>query len=141
MRWRVLGPLQVLDDAGAELVLPEGRPRSLLAALLAQPNKVVSLDSLVADMGDGAPPDNAAKTARVHIRGLRRALGTAAERIVTRAPGYLVRVEDGELDARDFPRSWCAPGTGHGLNRSSARRSKNRPRRRRARANGRQARR
>ena len=36
----------------------------------------------------------------MHVHALRSALG--ADRIVTRAPGYLLRVEDGELDAERF---------------------------------------
>ena len=36
----------------------------------------------------------------MHVHALRRALG--ADRIVTRAPGYLVRVEPGELDSDRF---------------------------------------
>ena len=39
----------------------------------------------------------------MHVHTLRSALG--ADRIVTRAPGYLLRVEDGELDAEHFERA------------------------------------
>jgi DNA-binding SARP family transcriptional activator len=43
---------------------------------------------------------------------LRRALGPAAERIVTRPPGYLCRVHDGELDILEFEAA-CLPHLEH----------------------------
>ena len=46
------------------------------------------------------PPASAPGALQVHVHALRKALG--ADRIVTRAPGYLVRVEPGELDSERF---------------------------------------
>jgi DNA-binding SARP family transcriptional activator len=102
MRFGVLGSLLVLDETGQEIVVPAGRLRILLAALLLHANHVVSLDELVAALWDGQAPDGAVRTARVHMTRLRRTLGPASGRVVTRAPGYLVRVADGELDAQVF---------------------------------------
>ena len=63
-------------------------------------NQVVSTDT--ADRRDlgREPPASAQNALQVHVHTLRSALG--ADRIVTRAPGYLLRVEDGELDAERF---------------------------------------
>src|SRR5207237_10097495 len=49
---------------------------------------------------DPAPPATARTSLQVHVSGLRKALGR--ERIVTQAPGYLVRIEPGELDLDRF---------------------------------------
>ena len=103
MRWGILGPLQVADDAGTEIRLPAGRLRVLLAGLLTQANHAVPVDELVELVWDGAPPVRAASTVRVHVVRLRRALGpSAAARIVTQPPGYLCRAEEDELDVLRF---------------------------------------
>lgn len=54
MRWGILGPLQVADDAGTEIRLPAGRLRVLLAGLLTQANHAVPVDELVELVWDGA---------------------------------------------------------------------------------------
>ena len=110
MRFGVLGSLLVLDETGQEIVVPAGRLRILLAALLLRANHVVSLDELVAALWDGQGPDGAVRTVRVHMTRLRRTLGPASGRLVTRAPGYLVRVEDGELDEQVFETLCSAAG-------------------------------
>ena len=113
MRWGILGPLQVTEDTGAEIALPTGRIRVLLAALLTRPNHAVSIDELGELLWDGAPPPGAARTVRVHVVRLRRALGpSAGTRIVTRAPGYLYQcpVGEDELDLLRFE-SLCHAGS------------------------------
>src|SRR5439155_2335754 len=99
MEFRILGPLQVLDE-GRELPLGGAKQRSLLALLLLQPNRVVSRDRLIDELWDTAPPETARTALQVHVSGLRKSLGR--ERIVTQAPGYLVRIEPGELDLDRF---------------------------------------
>ena len=59
-------------------------------------NEVVSVDRLVDELWDGSPPPTAAKIVRNNVSLLRKELG---DRLVTRPPGYLLRVEPGELDA------------------------------------------
>lgn len=103
MRWEYLGPLRVTDDAGGIVRIPAGRVSVLLATLLVRPNQAVSIDELSEYLWDGAPPPGSARTVRVYAVRLRRALGpTAAERIVTQAPGYLCRVGRDELDLLRF---------------------------------------
>ncbi len=103
MRWGILGPLLVADDAGTEIRLPAGRLRVLLAGLLTQANHAVPVDELVELVWDGAPPVRAARTVRVHVVRLRRALGpSAAARIVTQPSGYLCRAGEDELDVLRF---------------------------------------
>jgi DNA-binding SARP family transcriptional activator len=110
VRLAILGPLSVVDDAGTEFRVSAARQRVLLAALLARPNRMVSAGELAEMVWDGAPPPGAAKTVRVYLARLRRAVGPAvASRIVTRDPGYLCRLSDDELDLLRFE-SLCRDG-------------------------------
>jgi DNA-binding SARP family transcriptional activator len=107
MRFRVLGPLEVEADDGP-VALGGPKERLLLALLLTRPNQVVSVDALVGGLWDEQPPPTAAKTLQSHIKRLRRVLepgrarGAAGEVLVTRQPGYLLRVAPGALDAARF---------------------------------------
>ena len=100
MEFRLLGPLEVLSDDGAPVQLGGARPRALLAQLLLRPNEAVSTDRLIDGIWGESPPSSAAGALQVHVHALRKALG--ADRILTRAPGYLVRVEEDELDVLRF---------------------------------------
>ena len=102
MEFRVLGPLEVLGDDGVPVPLGGPRPRALLAQLLLESNTPVSTDRLIDGIWGEAPPASAANALQVHVHALRAALG--ADRIVTRPPGYLLRVEPEELDAERFER-------------------------------------
>jgi YVTN family beta-propeller protein len=99
MEFRVLGPLEVLDD-GRLVDVGGAKQRMVLAVLLLQANRVVSSDQLIEAVWDGRPPVTAQKTLQVYVSQLRKALGSA--RIVTRAPGYVLRVQAGELDIERF---------------------------------------
>ena len=98
----MLGPLEVLADDGEALPLGGRRPRALLALLLFHANEVVSTDRLIDGIWGDEPPASAPGALQVHVHSLRRALG--ADRIVTRPPGYVLRVEPGELDLDRFER-------------------------------------
>ena len=108
MRFGILGPLQVADDEGHEVVLAAPKQRALLAILLLHANEVVSCDQMVEELWAGEPPAKAAKNLQVHVSRIRRALGEtgqdARERLVTVAGGYLLRVAPGELDSERFER-------------------------------------
>ncbi|GAA4231777.1 BTAD domain-containing putative transcriptional regulator [Actinomadura meridiana] len=103
MEFRILGPLQIV--AGGRPVGVGGpQQQTVLAALLLASNQVVPIDRLVEAVWWTSPP-----SARANIRGyiaaLRRALRNAGEpddRLITRSPGYLLRVEPGELDLSRF---------------------------------------
>ncbi len=104
MEFRILGPLEV--RRAAELVQLGGpRQRSLLGLLLLHANEVVSRDRLIEELWDGQSPATAASALRVHVTRLRRAFGPGGEQIlVTRAPGYQLRVGSDELDLHRFQR-------------------------------------
>jgi YVTN family beta-propeller protein len=107
MRFHVLGPLEVEADDGP-VVLGGPKERLLLALLLTRPNQVVSVDALVRGLWGEQPPPTAAKTLQSHVKRLRRALeperarGIAGEVLITRPPGYLLRVGPGTLDTMRF---------------------------------------
>src|SRR5262245_66585049 len=96
VEFRLLGPLEVGGDDGAPIALGGRRRRALLALLLLSPNESISTDRLIEGIWGESPPPSAGGALQVHVHALRKALG--AERVVTRPPGYLVRVEADELD-------------------------------------------
>ena len=99
MDFRILGPLEVNDD-GQALTLGAAKQQVVLAALLLHPNEVVSMSRLVDEVWGDAPPATSAKVIQGYIAGLRKALG--ADTIITKAGGYLARVEPDRLDASRF---------------------------------------
>lgn len=103
MEFRILGPLEV-RDGDVTLPVTGAKQRALLAILLLHANEVVSADRLVDELWGEEPPDAGPTALHVRVSQLRKALGTAAARLETRAPGYLLRVEGGELDLDRFQR-------------------------------------
>ena len=99
MEYRILGPLEVLDD-GRPVALGGSKQRALLALLLLNAGEVVSRDRLIEGLWRDSPPETAATALHVYISQLRKILGR--EVIETRTPGYLLRVEDGQLDLQRF---------------------------------------
>ena len=95
MEFRILGPLEVIED-GQALELGGQKQRALLAVLLLEANRVVSSGRLIEALWEEGPPETGQKALQVYVSQLRKTLGR--ERLETRAPGYLVRVEEGELD-------------------------------------------
>src|SRR5918994_3484065 len=101
MEYRILGPLEVRAGDG-QVELRGVRQRELLAVLLLHANEIVSSDRLIDELWQGDPPPTAAKIVQNSVSQLRRLL--EPELLVTRSPGYLLRVEPGELDADRFER-------------------------------------
>ena len=117
MEFRLLGPLEVIGDGGMPLPLGGRRPRALLTLLLLHPNEAVSTDRLIDGIWGETPPESAPGALQVHVHALRKALG--ADRIVTKPPGYCVRVEPDELDVERFERL-AASGQPHALREALA---------------------
>ncbi|HEY7604008.1 MAG TPA: BTAD domain-containing putative transcriptional regulator [Gaiellaceae bacterium] len=103
VQFRVLGPLEVVSD-DVLVGLGGRKQRGVLALLLLDANRVVAVDRLADELYDGAPPATAPAQVRDHVSQLRKRLGDDAGALETRAPGYLVRVEPGQLDALEFER-------------------------------------
>jgi DNA-binding SARP family transcriptional activator/tetratricopeptide (TPR) repeat protein len=101
MEFRILGPLEAREDS--RLVgLGAAKQRSLVGVLLLSANTVVSSERLIEELWPREPPATALKLVQGYVSGLRKVLG--ATRILTQPPGYLVRVEQGELDLHEFER-------------------------------------
>jgi len=99
MEFRLLGPLEVEDDA-KPIHLGGAKQRALFALLLLDRGHAVSTDRLIDEIWTGDPPQTAAKSIQVYVSSLRKALGEG--RIVTRERGYELRVEPGETDVDRF---------------------------------------
>jgi DNA-binding SARP family transcriptional activator len=99
LEFRILGPLEVLDD-GRRMPLGGPRQRALLALLLLEAGRVVATDRLVDLLYGEDAPKTATTSLQNSISRLRRALG--ADVLETRAPGYVLRVEPDRIDARRF---------------------------------------
>jgi DNA-binding SARP family transcriptional activator len=102
MRFGILGPLEVWDH-GELLAVGGPQQRALLAVLLLNANSVVSAERLVDQLWGERPPDSARQLLKGCIAGLRRALRVdRTDRLLTRAPGYLLEVLPGERDLDRF---------------------------------------
>ena len=105
--YALLGPLEARLD-GDLVTLGGVKQRSVLALLLLRPNEVVSTTRLIDELWDGAPPETATTALHGYVSQLRKALepdrrtGEEGAMLVTRAPGYLLRTEPGDVDLDRF---------------------------------------
>ena len=111
MEFRILGPLEVAD--GDEIVaVASAKQRALLAILLLNANQVVSSDRLLDELWGEQSPESGRTALQVLMSKLRKALGDAGVLLVTRPPGYLIRLERDQLDLRRFERLVEEAGAG-----------------------------
>lgn len=100
----VLGPLQVRV---ADQLLPLGTPkqRAVLAILIVNANRPVSIDSLIGAAWDQRPPDGARPTLHAYISNLRRLMaGAGVDRaaLANRPPGYQLSISNEQYDFGRF---------------------------------------
>jgi DNA-binding SARP family transcriptional activator len=121
VQFGLLGELVVETD-GRPVAIGGPRQRALLALLLLNANRPVSADLLVRELWPRSDLDASFTSLKVAVSRLRKATldGTdvgpsevdgrpaLSERIVTRQRGYMIRVEDGELDSVEFERGLAA---------------------------------
>ncbi|MEU6801688.1 AfsR/SARP family transcriptional regulator [Streptomyces neyagawaensis] len=102
------------DHPYARAVRPvgSGKVRALLVALLLEPGRVVSVDALKDVLWDGSPPPSAQASLQNHVTRLRRLLDDP-DRLRAVPPGYLLRVDEGELDVRVFEARAAAARAAH----------------------------
>jgi predicted ATPase/DNA-binding SARP family transcriptional activator len=110
VQFRILGPLEVLEDDGRPLVLGGAKQRALLAVLLLHVGQVVSAERLIDELWGEDPPETARSVLQVYVANLRKVLERGRPRraaggvLRTQAPGYLVNVGPEELDLARFDR-------------------------------------
>ena len=100
LRFGVLGPLLV--EHGEHAVPVRSRQRLILAMLLMNAGRPVSVDRLIDGVWGDQPPDGSVNTLQVHISQLRRALAAGDATILTQPPGYLLRSSPAQLDLLMF---------------------------------------
>ncbi len=96
----VLGPVE-LWLRGRRTAWGPPLCRATLALLALADGRVVPATDLVDGLWGEDPPPSARKNVQAHISALRRVLG---ERLVTRAPGYVLTLLPGEIDLGEFER-------------------------------------
>ncbi len=99
MQGRLLRPLEVLDHC-QPVHVPGSRARSLLTLLALRAGTVVPRDRLIDELWGDRPPANAANALQARVSRLRRLLGP--ERLLGRAPGYLLAFDPEDVDVTAF---------------------------------------
>ena len=104
----LLGPLEARQHE-RPLRLGSIKHRMLLAKLLLHPNQVVSTEELIVAVWGEEPPPTVKQSLQNHVAALRKSIeagnGAGPPRtLVTRDPGYLLRVDPERLDLHRFQR-------------------------------------
>lgn len=105
IEFRLLGALEV-DVDGEPADLGYTRQRCVLATLLLDANRVVSVDQLIDRVWDGRPPDQARATLSGYVSRLRQILAVSGPDVTLthRFGGYLLSIEPGTVDVVRFRR-------------------------------------
>jgi basic membrane lipoprotein Med (substrate-binding protein (PBP1-ABC) superfamily)/DNA-binding SARP family transcriptional activator len=106
MQYRILGPLEVVDDTGSPAPgLGPPKQRALLALLVLRVGEVVPADRIIELLWGGRPPRTAGHSVQVYVSELRRCLTDPhGDPIETRGGGYLLRADPEQVDSRHFAR-------------------------------------
>lgn len=99
MHARILGSFE-LEEGGRRISLGGIRQRAVLVSLLLHANEVVPSEQLLMDLWGEDSPLSAANSLQAAISRLRRVLPPG--RLITRAPGYALRIFPEELDVSQF---------------------------------------
>jgi DNA-binding SARP family transcriptional activator len=105
MDFRILGPLEVLDE-GRVVALGGSKQRALLALFLLHANQTLTTDRLIDELWGDRPPASAAKNVQMHVSRLRKALAARAAGglVLTRERGYELELDPERLDSYRFER-------------------------------------
>lgn len=99
LQFGVLGSLTV-HRAGEALVLPSGRARMLLGALIVRSGAALSVDELVDMLWGERPPRTAMTALHGYVSRLRKTLGDGP--LQTTPAGYLLTIEADQVDSGRF---------------------------------------
>src|SRR5438477_4905896 len=99
MEYRILGPLEVVDE-GEPVALGRLKERLVLAVLLLHANEFVSRERLIDELWGDFPPPTAKRAVNVYVSQLRKALTrNGHDPIATADGGYRLEVDGERLDA------------------------------------------
>lgn len=107
MEIKLLGSL-VLSNSTKSVVLRISKAGLVLALLLARRGELVSVDALTDELWGDSPPRSALTTLQTYVYHLRKMLRAELDVdrpedvLVTSPPGYLLAVDNAELDADKF---------------------------------------
>ncbi|MFD1149440.1 AfsR/SARP family transcriptional regulator, partial [Saccharothrix hoggarensis] len=96
----VLGPIRAVAD-GAAVAVGSPREKAVLARLVVDANRVVSVDRLIDAVWQDEPPSSARSQIAIVVHRLRRGLGGHGV-ITTASPGYLLRLAAHQSDLLRF---------------------------------------
>ncbi len=99
VRVRVLGPVEVIDDAGVPLAVGSRNQRVVLAVLACQPGRTVATAHLIDALWGEEPPRTADHSLRAYVSRLRHLLG---DRLAIRPGGYALELAPDAVDASRF---------------------------------------
>lgn len=110
----ILGALEI-RHGGVDHAPRGPKVLQLLGLLLVRPGRVVSTDAIVEELWGDRPPPSVRGTMQTHVYHLRRALQGCTPLggeplLVTRPPGYLLRVHPDQVDVTAFRRLCRAGG-------------------------------
>ncbi|GGL15649.1 SARP family transcriptional regulator [Sphaerisporangium melleum] len=114
MRFGILGPVEVRTEAGEPIPVAGPRPRALLALLLLDAGRPVSVARLIDGQYGDRPPADAAGAVQAHVSRLRRVLPPGT--IEFHDAGYRLAADPSDVDAHRFEllaregREWVAAG-------------------------------
>ncbi|SDX62206.1 DNA-binding transcriptional activator of the SARP family [Amycolatopsis xylanica] len=109
VRFNVLGPLEVLKD-GVDYAPTTPKVLRLLAMLVTRPGKIVHVDSIMHELWANDPPRTVRTTMHTYVHHLRRCIeqnglaDDAESLLVTKPPGYLMRIDPEQVDVFGFQR-------------------------------------
>jgi DNA-binding SARP family transcriptional activator/tetratricopeptide (TPR) repeat protein len=110
MRFRILGPLEVLSPEGWTAISAP-KWRSLLAVLLLRQGQLIPTETLIDELWGDSPPGTANNLVSIYVHRLKKVIGdTEGRMLLYRAPGYMLRVASGDVDLEQFE-ALAAEGT------------------------------
>lgn len=106
VRLRLLGPPLVYGDDGREVLVPRGKPTTLLTLLATRHGQAVGSDVLISALWGDKPPRSVAANLQNYVSALRSVLDTASEagsqRLRLSSGGYQLRLSRDECDLFEF---------------------------------------
>ena len=115
LQFGVLGPLQLIAD-GNPVPLGAPKQRAVLAMLVVNRNRPVSVDSLINAVWDQSPVPAARTSIHSYVSNLRRLLGGAGydpnKVLASAPPGYQLSVDDSNCDGGTLSTSGCDGSAG-----------------------------